>query len=208
MERRFKSGEAVALREVWDGKVFHARPATVVEDSPGRSVFYVPPVVHALEPQDEQGAPLRMPDRDWHLQDTEWRHARVLSFAFPDTPYVVLASWDPETDEFRGWYVNLQSPLRRTDVGFDTREHVLDVLIPPDRSSWAWKDEDELAEAVEEGLFSEDDVAAFRAAGERAVEQIILREPPFDEDWEGWRPDPAWATPELSEAAAAVPVAV
>ncbi len=83
---------------------------------------------------------------------------------------------------------------------------MLDVLIPPDRASWSWKDEDELDQAVEEGLFTEDEAARFRAAGERAVEQIILREPPFDEDWEAWRPDPTWNTPELPETAVAAPV--
>jgi hypothetical protein len=29
------------------------------------------------------------------------------------------------------------------------------------------------------------------------VEHILLREPPFDEDWSSWRPDPAWPAPEL-----------
>jgi predicted RNA-binding protein associated with RNAse of E/G family len=205
MDRWFRRGERVALREIWKGRVFQARPATVVEDTPARSIFYVPPVVRCLEPTDEEGEPLRMPTRAWRLEDTEWRHARVLSFAFPDTPYAVLASWDPETGEFRGWYVNLQEPLRRTDVGFDTREHVLDVLVPPDRSTWTWKDEDELEEAVERGLFTEEEAAAFRAAGERAVEQIILREPPFDEDWEHWTPEPGWETPELPESVETVP---
>lgn len=198
----------MALREIWQGRVFAARPATVVEDAPGRSMFYVPPVVHCLEPTADDGGTLRIPLREWRLEDREWHHQRILSFAFPDTPYAVLAVWDAETDEFRGWYVNLQEPLQRTDVGFDTREHVLDVLIPPDRSTWTWKDEDELDQAVEEGLFTEDEAARFRAAGERAVEQIILREPPFDEDWEHWRPDPAWDTPELPETAAAAPAAV
>ena len=208
MERWFKSGETVALREVWDGRVFYARPVTVVEDTPARSMFYVPPVVRSLEPEDDEGAPLRIPDREWQLKDHEVHHHPFLSFAFPETSYAILASWDEETGDFRGWYINLQSPLRRTDVGFDIREHLLDVLIPPDRSSWSWKDEDELGQAVDEGLFTEDEAARFRAAGERAVEQIILREPPFDEDWESWRPDPAWSTPELSEAATSVPVSV
>jgi len=71
------------------------------------------------------------------------------------------------------------------------------VTIPPDRSTWAWKDEDELAEAIEGGLFTEEDAARFHYWGERAVEHILLREPPFDEDWTSWRPDPAWPVPAL-----------
>jgi Protein of unknown function (DUF402) len=208
MGRWFSPGDAVTLREIWDGRVFYARPVTVVEDTAARSMFYVPPSVHSLEPEDDAGATLRIPDRDWRLEDHEVHHNPFLSFAFPETAYAVLASWDRETGAFRGWYINLQSPLRRTDLGFDTREHVLDVLIPPDRSSWRWKDEDELSQALAEGLFSEDEAAQFRAAGERAVEQVILREPPFDEEWEAWRPDPGWETPRLPDAAASVPAAV
>ena len=93
--------------------------------------------------------------------------------------------------------MNLQTPLVRTSVGFDTVEHLLDVTIPPDRSSWSWKDEDELAEAIAHGLFTEEDAAWFRYWGERAVEHVLLREPPFDEDWSAWRPDPAWEEPSL-----------
>ena len=85
----------------------------------------------------------------------------------------------------------------RSPAGFDTVEHLLDVTIPPDRSTWAWKDEDELAEAVDLGLFTDEDAAWFRYWGERAVEHVLLREPPFDEDWSTWRPDPAWDEPVL-----------
>ena len=207
MARAFTTGESVALREVWDGRVFAARPATVVEDTPERSVFYVPPVVRCLQARSVDGEEVHVPTRDWRLEDAESGRHRVLSFAFPQTSYSVLARWDPDTDEFGGWYVNLQAPLRRTDVGFDTREHVLDVLIPADRSTWSWKDEDELAAAVADGLFTAEEAEGFRAAGERAVEQILLREPPFDEDWEDWRPDPAWGTPALPDTAATLPVA-
>jgi hypothetical protein len=194
---RFAAGDTVALREIWDGRVFEARPAIVVVDDPAGAMFYVPSVVSCLQPVGEDGVPLRFPARPWHLEPVEWHHRRVLSFAFPDTPYAVLAAWDAQTDAFEGWYVNLQDPLRRTEIGFDTRDHVLDVLIPPDRSSWAWKDEDELAEALALGLFSEADAEGIQWAGERAVEHVLLGEPPFDEDWADWRPDPAWDVPEL-----------
>jgi predicted RNA-binding protein associated with RNAse of E/G family len=205
MAHPFDTGDPVALREIWDGRVFAARPAIVVEDSAERSVFYVPPVIRCLQARSPDGTVVRIPTREWRLQDVEWHHHRILSFAFPETPYSVLATWEPATDVFRGWYVNLQAPLARTDVGFDTREHVLDVLIPADRSTWTWKDEDELAEAVAGGLFSSEEAERFHVAGERAVEQILLREPPFDEDWEAWRPDPSWAAPELSEAVSTLP---
>jgi hypothetical protein len=101
--------------------------------------------------------------------------------------------------------VNLQSPLVSTAIGFDTVEHVLDVVIAADRSSWRWKDEDELDEAVARGIFSAADVSTFRAWGERAVAHVVDRRPPFDRDWSGWRPDPSWTEPVLPSEATTPP---
>jgi predicted RNA-binding protein associated with RNAse of E/G family len=52
---------------------------------------------------------------------------------------------------FEGWYINLAAPWRRTGIGFDTLDQILDVGVADDPSSWRWKDEDELAWAVQTG---------------------------------------------------------
>jgi hypothetical protein len=192
----YEPGASIAIRELWNGRVWYARPATVVRDEPNLTMLLVPPHVRAKEPVDLTGEPLRIPTADWTLQDTERGDTWNLSFAFPDTPYSVILGYEASGD-LREYYVNLQTPLARAQTGFDTVEHILDVTIPPDRSTWAWKDEDELAEAIEGGLFTEEDAAWFRYWGERAVEHILLREPPFDEDWSSWRPDPGWSDPVL-----------
>lgn len=97
------------------------------------------------------------------------------------------------TAEFEGFYVNLEEPLVRTPVGWDFEDHLLDVWIDPD-GGWRWVDEDELAEAVELGVFSEREAAAIRAAGERALERVLAGE--YDA-WREWRPHPSWQRPEL-----------
>jgi hypothetical protein len=192
----YRPGDAIAIREIWNGRVWYARPATVVRDGANVTMLHVPPRVHAKEPVDALGAPLRIPTTsDWGFRDTPRGNTSMLSFAFPDTPYSVILGYDGEG--LREYYVNLQTPLVRSAAGFDTVEHILDVTIPPDRSSWSWKDEDELAEAVDVGLFSEEEAGWFHYWGERAVEHVVLHEPPFDEDWSGWRPDPAWEEPAL-----------
>jgi hypothetical protein len=192
----WQPGDAIAIREVWDGQVFEARPATVVQDLPLQTTLFVAPFVRCGVAIDDAGAELRFPDRPWHLYTRERGDFGVLSFAWPDTPYSILLLSEPDGSP-RGWYVNLQTPLKRTLIGFDTVDHLLDVLIPLDRSSWEWKDEDELAEGVALGLFSEADVSRLYHWGERAVEHLVLRQPPFDADWEDWRLDPAWPVPQL-----------
>ncbi len=143
----------------------------------------------------DDGHELRLYQDRWHLAKKRTNRA-FLSFAWPEEPYGVLAFWEPD-GAFAGWYVNLETPLHRTPVGFDFTDHCLDVLISPDRSTWTWKDEDELEEAVSLGIFSPADAEAFRAEGMVAVERIIQGEPPFDRDWSTWRPDPEWSVPIL-----------
>ena len=188
-------GEVVAIREIWQGRVWYARPAIVVRDDPNLTMLHVPPGVDCKEPVDAKGRPLRIPTEDWMLTDTERGATSMLSFAFPDTPYAVILGYDG--GRLSEYYVNLQTPLVRSPAGFDTVEHLLDVTIPADRSSWSWKDEDELAEALTLGMFTEEQAGWFHYWGERAVEHVLLREPPFDQDWQAWEPDPTWTTPSL-----------
>jgi hypothetical protein len=193
---RWSSGDPIVLREIWRGKVFEARPATVVEDAPDQTTLVIPGGVRCGVPFGEDGAELRLPDRPWRLEIRQRGPEPILSFAWPDAAYSVLR-W-PTDEGASVWYVNLQRPLERTPIGFDTTDHVLDLLVRAD-GTWTWKDEEELAEAVHLGLFTPDQAAAFRAEGERAVSRILDREPPFDHDWISWRPDPSWPEPSLPD---------
>jgi hypothetical protein len=196
--RGLRPGTPAVLREVWRGLVFIARPVIVVEDSPAQWRFFVAPGSSAKAPVGPDGRPMRVPsDAGWTFEDRAWEGGPVLSFAWPDVAHAVLAFWDRKG--LAGWYVNLQEPLRRTSIGFDTFDHCLDVLVSADRSSWRWKDEDELEEAVHRGLFTQEQSARFRAEGRRASQRLMRGEPPFDRDWSRWRPDPAWPVPTLPE---------
>jgi hypothetical protein len=192
----WQPGDAIALRERWGSAIFEARAATVVQDLPEQTMLFVPAGVVCAIGYDDEGIELRIPDRPWHLELRPRGDFDILSFAWPDTPYAILLLRNTDGSP-RGWYVNIQSPLTRTPVGFDTVDHALDILVSIDRSSWTWKDEDELAEAIAIGLVTEADAASFRYWGERAVEHLVLHLPPFDETWEDWRPDPSWPAPEL-----------
>jgi hypothetical protein len=184
-------GDVVALREIWEGRVWYAWPAIVVLDEPNLRMLHVPAHAHCRQPVGPDGTALRLPADRWTLEEVERGPTSMLSFAFPDTPYAVILGFD-QGGALLEYYVNLERPLAPSPAGFDTVDHLLDVTIAPDRSAWSWKDEDELREAVAQGIFTEEDAEWFRFWGERGVEHVLLREPPFDRDWAGWRPDPGW----------------
>ena len=94
----------------------------------------------------------------------------------------------PVGRRFRGWYVNMLLPFRRTPAGFDIVDNTLDIVVRPD-GTWYWKDEDELALAVDKGACTEAYAAAVRRTGEEVVELIEARRVPFDDTWTGWHAD-------------------
>jgi hypothetical protein len=47
-----------------------------------------------------------------------------------------------------------------------------------------------MALLVELGIYSADEAERIRSAGEDVIRMIEKREPPFDEEWIGWQPDP------------------
>ena len=198
----FAPGTAIALREILRGRIWAARPAFVVRDDPDLLVLFLP-IGNRWMAADVR-------DRDdlirtkstaatWDLVERTWTQMHVLSFAWPGTAeHAVLHFWD-EAWVPRTWYVNVERPLERFPVGFDTLDEDLDVLIEPDRSAWRWKDEDDVALGVELGLYSPADVERFHVEGARGRDRVLEREPPFDQDWSAWRPHPSWGIPELPD---------
>ena len=175
------------MRGVWDGQTWEQRTAVVVEDGPGLIALYTPPKSEALVAVSRDGLPLRMPTEDWSLEPTQTFDSGVLGLHVPGTQHSVLVIFDPPPG-LAPWYINLESDLHRTERDFEYEEHVLDIVVERDLSSWRWKDEDELAEAVELGLFTAHQAAEFRAEGERALGWLLSRQPPYDRDWLSWRP--------------------
>lgn len=193
--RRFEPGESAALREIWDGRIWSARPVTVVEDAEEQITLFIPAGAHWMAPF-RNGKRLKIQQAEYELMEQPYK-AHVLSFAWPANSAAVLlfygSDWSPSH-----WYVNLEDPLRRSPVGFDTLDHKLDVIVELD-GSWRWKDEDQFAEIIELGLLDPEEETLLRAEAQDAVRRIAEHEVPFDRDWFDWRPDPAWPTPTLPD---------
>jgi hypothetical protein len=194
----YRPGDQALLREVWQGKVWAVRPVTVVRDKPDLVALHIAHGTMWKRPVARDGRRLRLPAEDWWLEDAVWQGS-TLRLTRPCDAHSVEVLRDA-AGRFVCWYINIEEPMRRSPLGFDYMDHALDIVVSPDLARWRWKDEDELAEGVAKGVFSADQARAIRAEGERALERLLAREPPLDEPWQDWRPDPAWPVPALPAA--------
>jgi predicted RNA-binding protein associated with RNAse of E/G family len=194
--RRFDPGSVVVRRHIWFGRVANSKALTVIEDSEDIvAMSLVPGTVFkiATPRTDRMGHLQRLASRTWELLDDQWRETRVLILARPGDAYSIWAFWTHSTNEFRAWYVNFEDPLRRSPMGFDTRDLFLDIVVPSGER-WHWKDEDELEEAVRIDLITPDEAAAVRATAAHVIDLIEGG----DAWWTAWRdrpPDPSTPVP-------------
>jgi predicted RNA-binding protein associated with RNAse of E/G family len=191
---RFRAGDAVALRYITrDGKPGMSWPYRVVEDRDDRVALFIPRGSTFKAWQAPPGSPER------RLGDATWRND-VLRLMYPGAHHSIWLFWEGEGDarRFAYYYVNMEEPFRRTPIGFDTNDHMLDIVVTPDLA-WRWKDEDVLAERVRQGTYPADFAAFVRAEGERVIADLDRRASPFSDGWESWTPDPAWGPPALPE---------
>ena len=185
----FEYGTCILYREVDEfGEVIDVKPVTVVEDTGERVVFWLPigtPTIKSELLHPSSGGPRRW-DLGWKLVRSVWKNSDALVIIQPTQGRAIWVKWSRE-GEFAGWYVNIQSPLRRTNKGFDIQDFQLDILVAPNRQ-WQWKDEDELALAVELGRMTATQAKAVQEEGERAVLDIEANRAPYCEHWRHWRP--------------------
>ena len=190
----WKPGQGIVMREVWHNKVYSIFPVRVAQDSSSWTRLCLPPQTIALYPHTREGVPIRIPVDEWVLNGEPWTGGDVLYLVHAGLGYTVTGSWDHD-HIFKGWKIDLVEPVRRTPIGFDYMDQLLDIIVSADRSTWYRKDEDEVAEAQARGLFTAEQVSDLYQRGERALQMILKNEPPFDFDWEEWSPDPAWREP-------------
>jgi hypothetical protein len=126
---------------------------------------------------------------DWTFRDRVGRRPQ-LRVTRPGNPFSVLL-FQHEDGRFRGWYVNLEQPQRRTPLGFDYEDELLDVWVPVGGEP-ELLDEDELDEAVRRGFVSDARALEIHANAER-----VLADPPWPTGWEDWQPETGWQVPDL-----------
>lgn len=186
----------------WVGVVI---PATVVSDDPAWLKLFVTPGTPCKRLVLASGAnpprvlsPAQIESLPLMLRDSTWSDTYLLHLTSTGQPFSVYVKWSAIDRGFRGWYVNLQTPLQRFVGGVESEDHFLDTVVAPDLT-WHWKDEDELLEAIAVGRLIRDQATAIRAEGERIIAMIEAREWPFTAGIAAWRPDPAWPVPSLPD---------
>jgi hypothetical protein len=182
-------GEIVIRREVLnDGRAWLLVPVVVVDDRPDLLATYIAP-----------GTQFAFPDGDWPSPDgrhpwhrrQRWQGNGLLMLQRPGEAYAIWLFWHGLEREFRGWYVNLQEPFRRTVDGYDTQDLELDIWVPLD-APWKWKDDALLDQRVREGRFTRRQADEIRSEGSRIAADLDAGRRWWSDHWAGWTPDPGW----------------
>jgi hypothetical protein len=195
-------GDVIVRREIAWGRPWLAVVERVVEDTPDRLVTYI-----------QSGAPMGYAAGPWPTANglhpwypkPAWEGHGTLVMQRPGDAYAVECFWRGPYREFSCWYVNLQAPMRRTPIGYDTDDHELDIVVSPD-GRWSFKDDEVMEQRVREGRYSAAAIVEIRALGADLAAMIETGRAWWDPRYARWEPDPAWTVPELVAGWETVPV--
>lgn len=188
--RQFHPGERIVIREVLNGQIWTVRPVTVIEDSNAQLATWLAPGTMIEYPVDvEHGEKCfsMWLSGHWTLAAKEFRAPGILRVAPHGAPYEIFAPITP-VGGVEHWYVNFEQPLQRTNIGFDTMDEILDLVVATDLQSWWRKDEDEVELAVAMGFLDRPNATRIIDTC-NALEELLLNDvAPWDQSWSSWRP--------------------
>jgi hypothetical protein len=202
----WKTGDSVTLRGIYNGRVWYLQSAIVVKDTEEEVALAVLPGAECAAPSGyingkhgEQGQWDRWDDyrRDnWQMQEYNWRTNRLLVLLQPRKYYSTIYFWQDDTDKFLCYYVNFQLPFQRSQMGFDTLDLELDIIVNPDLS-FEWKDLHEYQKGIEGGILLKAWTDKIEEGKKEVFEKRDKRCYPFDGKWLDWRPASNWSPSKL-----------
>lgn len=199
----FNAGEVVVLRWRRNHPADMVMPVRVVADTAEHIALFHPvgTVFKGQATADGRKLTREMPFLKREaliggLADATWTGNHVLQLIRPAESRSTWLLWSEEDWTFRSYYVNLQAPIRRTAIGFDTADYLLDLVVSPNLD-WAWKDREEVDLAREHDIVGQDILDRMEREGQRAIRDIEAGAWPFNAGFEKWRPDPAWDIPAM-----------
>jgi len=188
----FRPGATVLRREVLHGRPWVVTPSRVVVDEPGLLVVFLVPGTRFGYP------PHPWPHEKQLAGNATWRGHGKLQLHRPDDGYSVDLYWEGPERRFNGWYLNLQDPYRRTELGFDTLDHELDYWAPAD-GPWSERDREDFERQVVEGKYSPELAERIRRQGKEIEAMLTDGTTWWDPAWASWEPDPDWPVPVLPD---------
>lgn len=206
-------GESLILRYGRSGQTRSVLAGVVVEDVGEAVTVWVPPRSPVLRLAVPGGPFLHEMSRrealEMHvcraavMRPSQWSGPGIVMHFPLDKPWSVW--WFFNVDgSFNGWYGNLEAPKVRWERqdgsrGLDSADRELDVDIGAD-GTWRWKDEEAFGEKTGlDGYWTAEQELQIRADGERLIELLERRLPPFDGRYTDFAPDPARGLPTLPE---------
>ncbi len=198
----WKPGEVIAWREVFRGRVWHALSCIVVKDSLNETVIATLPgaerMIEKHYPKGKDNGKRRwdFKHEDWELENFSWHTTRALQILNLGDFFSTIYFWDHASGEFLCYYINFQTPFKKSGQIIDTLDLDLDLIIHPD-FSFEWKDLDDYQKAIEAGLILPEWIDKIEIAKEKVLDKLERREYPLDGSWINWTPDPNWANPRL-----------
>ena len=212
-DRRWQRGDRITMRYVGHSHrhvpgrsgVLQGWPYVVVEDTPDLLALWMP-VGTRMKRVDLADRANLLGDliHGEHPSD-EFRRGDCLRLMLPGKPYSIWLHWSRNLPRrFTGWYVNLEASFVRTEIGIDTTDNSLDLVIMPD-FTWRWKDAEMTSDWVAVGVFTQAQTEGFFEDGREVVRMAQERLFPFDGSYTDWAPDPEWDVPTVNPGWADVP---
>jgi hypothetical protein len=162
---------------------------------PARTVLYQAPDTAFRGGRTPRGKKIRDFSAEWVSMDLVRAGGSLIRLIEPDAWQGVDVEFDA-AGNFAGSYVNFQEPVRRTTLGFDTTDLVLDLVVAADRT-WSLKDQDDFDRAVSAGQCSRNRRAGSRRSGADDRRGRGRRSAVSEKHWLTWRPPPHWTIPAL-----------
>ena len=182
------AGDPVLLRDVYQGRIWSARPGRMVGSVDGQELAHFAHGTVCKWPCDGTGKELRVPTQSWKLQDGYWTRNSHLHFVEVGSIWTTSIHWS-ETGTFAGWKVDFHAPWQRSRFGFDSLDWALDVIVNADRT-WRIKDEQEFSMYQQRGVISsEEALTVTQILHEKVLPDLDARKGPFAEEWKDWSPD-------------------
>lgn len=204
----FQAGSTAVRRDVFGGKVWSAAPNRVLDDDgtvmqlacwPGIKSMVSTTWIQWLTTGDDTIRKEAIPNLvrgRWNLDWWIWRENAVISW-FGIDPDFSIHLFKPISGSASHWYINFERPARRTTIGIDTFDLMLDLVADTELQRWSWKDEDEYAQGRRVGLITDIDHQQVQRARERAVALLETRGGPFARHESEWSVSTDWPLPLL-----------